>query len=252
MSDQSHKRLVALSKSVVRHFHEGDWKMLAAYTDTSDLISGHPRLLRSLSFQDPDYEGHATQLIFRLVKEDSANMGIIEGIINENYGGIEGEGENISSSSGNSRKIVFSPSVFEIPDESTDPHLVAVMSPFLTEFENVFETISEACGDSGYHALRAKDIWSHSVVIQDVFSLIFKSYIVVCDFTGKNPNVFYEAGIAHTLGKHVVPITQSIDDVPFDLRHHRFVLYLNNNEGRNDLKKQLAGRFRSLSQQDKF
>ena len=83
-------------------------------------------------------------------------------------------------------------------------------------------------------------------MIQDVFSLIFKAHVVVCDFTGKNANVFYEAGIAHTLGKHVVPITQSAADVPFDLQHHRYLPYLNNSEGRGQLEVGLAARFRSL------
>jgi hypothetical protein len=72
-------------------------------------------------------------------------------------------------------------------------------------------------------------------------------FLVVVDFSGKNANVFYEAGIAHTLGKHVVPITQSNDDIPFDLRHHRYLLYLNNNEGRMGLEQQLVERFRYLS-----
>jgi len=52
------------------------------------------------------------------------------------------------------------------------------------------------------------------------FSLIFRANVVGCDLTGKNPNVSYEAGIAHTLGKQVVPLWQSEADVPFDLRHH--------------------------------
>ncbi|WP_170864125.1 hypothetical protein [Paracoccus sp. SM22M-07] len=94
--------------------------------------------------------------------------------------------------------------------------------------------------------LRAKDIREHSTVIQDVFSLIFKAHIVVCDFTDENPNIFYEAGIAHTLGKSVVPITQSPADIPFDLRHHRHVSYLNNAEGRKDLIEQLKPRFSGL------
>lgn len=54
------------------------------------------------------------------------------------------------------------------------------------------------------------------------------------DFTGKNPNVTYETRIAHTLGKHVIPITQSLADladVPFDMRHHRALAYLPNAEG---------------------
>jgi len=41
----------------------------------------------------------------------------------------------------------------------------------------------------------------------------------IADCTGRNPNVFYEIGIAHTLGRNVVMITEA--DVPFDLRHLR-------------------------------
>jgi hypothetical protein len=37
--------------------------------------------------------------------------------------------------------------------------------------------------------------------------------------------VFYETGIAHTVGKEVILITQNMDDVPFDLRHLRCILY---------------------------
>lgn len=70
---------------------------------------------------------------------------------------------------------------------------------------------------------------------------------MVCDFSGKNPNVFYEAGIAHTLGKHVVPITQSASDIPFDLQHHRYLKYLNNDEGRSNLVEGLTSRFAKLS-----
>jgi hypothetical protein len=80
---------------------------------------------------------------------------------------------------------------------------------------------------------------AYTAVIQDIFSLIFRSQIAICDFIGKNLNVFYEAGIAHTLGKHVVPITQSRDDIPFDIRHHRFLEYLNNDQGRLDMQKRL-------------
>lgn len=94
--------------------------------------------------------------------------------------------------------------------------------------------------------MRADDIWQDSVLIQDIFSLIVRSRIVVCDFSDKNPNVFYEAGIAHTLGKHVVPITQSCGDVPADLRHHRYLQYLNNGEGLQTLESQLASRLANI------
>ena len=70
--------------------------------------------------------------------------------------------------------------------------------------------------------------------------------MVVCDCSDRNPNVFYEIGIAHTLGKEVVLITQSKDDIPFDLRHIRYVQYLNNAEGRRALVTKLAKRIETL------
>jgi hypothetical protein len=70
---------------------------------------------------------------------------------------------------------------------------------------------------------------------------------VVVDFTGKNPNVMYEMGIAHTLGKHVVPITQSVEDVPFDIRHHRVLKYLPNAEGLAALQASLSPPLASLA-----
>jgi hypothetical protein len=69
------------------------------------------------------------------------------------------------------------------------------------------------------------------------------------DFSGKNPNVFYEVGIANTLGKHVIPITQHMEDIPFDLRHHRVILYLNNKEGLDELRSKIEGRLRILKEQ---
>jgi hypothetical protein len=169
---------------------------------------------------------------------------IISDYVAEVYGE---DGDSISTAPGRSRPITFTPSVFDAPDGGVETDLIAVMSPFEAKFEPVFDSIKTAGSSAGFRTLRAKDIWENSAVIQDIFSLIFKAQIVVCDFTDKNPNVFYEAGIAHTLGKHVVPITQSATDIPFDLRHHRYLDYLNNAEGRTLLETALASRFRSLS-----
>jgi len=47
--------------------------------------------------------------------------------------------------------------------------------------------------------------------------------------------VFYEVGIAHTLGRKVVLITQSAADVPFNLQHLRHIQYLGNSEGLEQL-----------------
>jgi nucleoside 2-deoxyribosyltransferase len=61
--------------------------------------------------------------------------------------------------------------------------------------------------------------------MQSVWQSINEARVVVAELTGRNPNVFYELGIAHTLGKPVIMIAQAIEDVPFDLRHLRCILY---------------------------
>jgi hypothetical protein len=144
------------------------------------------------------------------------------------------------------RVITFSPSVFNIPEKPIDDNLVSVMMPFVKEFDNVLETIKAACSNVGMSCIRVDDIWNNSTIVQDIFELICCSSIVIVDFSGRNPNVFYEAGIAHTLGKNVIPITQNIEDIPFDLRHHRILKYLKNNEGLLELKKGLEKRLTVL------
>ena len=142
--------------------------------------------------------------------------------------------------------ITFSPSVFNIPKKPIVNELVSVMMPFNMELDKVQETIKEACSSASMSCVRVDDLWNNSTIIQDIFELIYCSSIVIVDFTGKNPNVFYEAGIAHTLGKNVIPITQSLNDIPYDLRHHRVLHYLNNNEGLQKLKINLLKRIKIL------
>ena len=59
----------------------------------------------------------------------------------------------------------------------------------------------------------------------DIWSAIKAAKIIIADCTGRNPNVFYEIGLAHAIGKKVVLITQSMDDIPFDLRQLRTIVY---------------------------
>jgi hypothetical protein len=138
------------------------------------------------------------------------------------------------------------PTVFRVPAEPQNNNLVSVMMPFNAGFNNIYAAIEQAANAASMVCQRADNIWEEDEVIQDIFSLIYRSGIVVCDFTGQNPNVFYEAGIAHTLGRAVVPISQNEQHVPFDLRHHRYLHYLNNGEGLVSLVDRLTPRLRTL------
>jgi hypothetical protein len=139
------------------------------------------------------------------------------------------------------------PTVFQIPEhENIEPTLASAMMPFDAGFGAVYESIQQAAFGVGLRCRRADDIWENAAIIQDVVALIDKSRIVICDCTGRNPNVFYEAGIAHTIGREVILITQSEHDIPFDLRHLRYVRYLNNAEGRLDLTAALQARMQTI------
>ncbi|MBX3489060.1 MAG: hypothetical protein KIS98_06480 [Parvibaculum sp.] len=120
------------------------------------------------------------------------------------------------------------------------------MMPFDAGFNSVYDSIRQAADAAGLRCRRADDIWENAAIIQDVVALIDRSRVVVCDCSGRNPNVFYEAGIAHTLGREVILITQSEQDIPFDLRYLRHVRYLNNDQGRAALTEALQARMQTI------
>jgi hypothetical protein len=87
---------------------------------------------------------------------------------------------------------------------------------------HVKSVVEDRCG---LRCERADDICGVHAVMQSVWESINRARLIIAEMTGRNANVFYELGIAHTLGKPVIMITQCIDDVPFDLRHLRCVAY---------------------------
>ncbi len=140
------------------------------------------------------------------------------------------------------------PRVFQLSDpERVEPTLVSAMMPFHPAFDPVYQALKESAATAGLRCRRADDIWENPAVIQDVVSLIDRSRIVICDCTHRNPNVFYEIGIAHTLGREVILISQAEADIPFDLRHLRYLRYLNNGEGLADLRRRLDPRLAALA-----
>ena len=158
-------------------------------------------------------------------------------------------GEFVSTSYGTppaEKLITFKPSVFNYPNKPQNNRLISVMMPFNEAFAGTYDAVRRVADHMGLECLRADDIWNNSTFMQDIFDLIFCAKVIVVDFTGRNPNVMYETGIAHTLGKTVIPITQSLDDIPSDLGHHRTLKYLPNEQGYKDLSNELWKRLKTI------
>lgn len=243
-------RLFALHEFARDHFTKADWFRIAYLTDSVDLIEDHPRLLRSLDFRDEDYDGNSLQVFSKLINDNPANLTEIERYVELRRNVVKQTGpmvrDFISTAQARQpeRVVTFAPDVFRIPDKPVETNMLSVMMPFEGRFTATYAAIRNVCSKLGIECKRADDIWDNSILIQDVFDLIFTSRAIITDFTDRNPNVFYETGVAHTLGKLVIPITQSANDIPFDLRHHRALTYLPNAEGlaklERDLEKKLV------------
>lgn len=103
---------------------------------------------------------------------------------------------------------------------------VFVLMPFETAFDDIYKFgIKGAADDVGAYAERVDEQIFSEGILDRIFNQISKADVVVADMTGRNPNVFYEVGYAHALGKAVVLLTQKTDDIPFDLKHRQHTVY---------------------------
>lgn len=239
LSKEIRYRLVRLKKVICAKFTESDWRELGLLADCTQIIEDDDRLLRSLFFGDNDYETRVISVLEKIAQKNTLLVDEIEAFVSREYPSEYRETFSVD-------KMICNPSIFSIPKEAPDPKLIALMIPFAAEFEPVSAAIKEAACECGMTCKRAKDIWKNSEIIQDVFSLIYRARIVICDFSSKNPNVFYEAGIAHTLGRKVIPLAQNAQDIPFDLVQHRHLIYFPNEQGVENMKDELAKRIRTL------
>jgi|GEM_PF-1491215 len=100
------------------------------------------------------------------------------------------------------------------------------LMPFQDSFFSIYEdAILPALNNAGLRGMHAGEIFDNREIVEDIWESICTARLIIADVTGRNPNVFYELGICHTLGKEVIVITQSGADVPFDIRHRRFIDY---------------------------
>ncbi len=116
------------------------------------------------------------------------------------------------------------------PDASTllssSSNLCFVLMPFSKPFDDVYRAvIVPAVQQAGLEVMRADEMLAPGSIMEQIRSAIQQSRLCIADLTGRNPNVLYELGIAQTLGKPCILLTQDMDNVPFDIRQHRVIQY---------------------------
>jgi hypothetical protein len=126
---------------------------------------------------------------------------------------------------------------------STKPKpFIFVLMPFDERFSDIYKFgIKGAAEDADAYAERVDEQIFVEGMLDRIFNQINKADVIVADMTAKNPNVFYEVGYAHALNKVVLLITQSAEDIPFDLKHRQHIVYGGKIE---HLRTELADRIR--------
>ena len=127
---------------------------------------------------------------------------------------------------------------------SANPQFVCdifMVMPFAERFQPIYDDhIIPVVHAQNLNIKRGDDFFASHGIMTDIWSALYASRLIIGDCTGQNANVFYELGIAHTIGRPTILITQDMDDIPFDLRHLRIIPYDYTPPGMKKFEKKLV------------
>lgn len=97
---------------------------------------------------------------------------------------------------------------------------VFMIMPFEDKYFEIYEMLKRQFEDDFLFS-HAGEEDNQQNILKDIVQAICDADIIIANLTGLNPNVFYELGVAHTLNKKVIIITEDISTLPFDLKSYR-------------------------------
>ncbi len=117
----------------------------------------------------------------------------------------------------------------------TDAPICFVVMQFTPEFNTFYtDVIRPMCEAFGYKVVRADDFYTSGQIIEDVTQSIRTASLIIADVTPDNPNVFYELGFAHAIGKATVLLSdKKRERLPFDIAGFRTIFYDNTIGGKS-------------------
>ena len=125
--------------------------------------------------------------------------------------------------------------------ESAKPVVFVVMQ-FTDDYNSLYrEVIKPTCEKFEYAVVRADDTFTSGLIIEDITNSIRDAAIVIADITPDNPNVFYEVGYAHGIGKPTLLLSdKKRDSLPFDVSGFRTLFYDNTIGGKRVVEERLT------------
>lgn len=127
---------------------------------------------------------------------------------------------------------------------AVEDKFVTCLMPFNKQYRKIYSTIQDVCSTNGCSCHRSDDKFLPNDILKYTMELILRSQVIVAVLDGRNANVYYEVGIAHSIGKTVILVSNAskFKDTPFDVKGTRFILY----QTQEDLNIQLNNTLRSI------
>lgn len=121
--------------------------------------------------------------------------------------------------------IFFKSFGINVNDIKVNKEQVFVLTPFLKNEHDTYSTIQKACKYIGFRAVKGDEEFIKGDIFSYILENILRSRMVIANINGRNPNVFYELGIAQAIGKPTILISKNLHEIPFDLKSQNIILY---------------------------
>lgn len=122
---------------------------------------------------------------------------------------------------------------------------IFVLTPFSQEEKPTYQTIKSVGSEAGFIVARGDEHRAEGDILPQIIEGIVSSQIIIANISSRNPNVFFELGIAMALGKPTLLISDTLSDVPFDIQNRRIIVFKEHEELRRKLTSALLQTIRS-------
>lgn len=117
-----------------------------------------------------------------------------------------------------------------------------IVSQFGDNYDVLYnQVIKPVCDKLKYNPIRGDEVASCTLILNDIITSIRDSAVIIADITPDNPNVFYELGYAHALGKPTILLCEKKirEKLPFDVSGFRTIFYDNSIGGKKEVEDKL-------------
>jgi hypothetical protein len=186
------------------------------------------------NYKQDEFRQSIEKQIGRLEKELTVNIDRINSI---NH--LLGDAQKAYANNEKNEDIDFL-SKMGVKKTEIDNNLVFVLTPFNPDYYDQYAAIKEVVEELEFTCRRGDEDNLPSEILPFIVQNIKKARLIIANLSGRNPNVLYELGIAHSLGKPVIMVTESLsepkEDLPFDISKTRILTFKTTDGLKNKLR----------------